>query len=88
MSEVFDPGRSSVPPSARAARGLRSTPAPYAPAPAEVDDLIRRAEKHPRGTDFLRTGWVDAVSATFGVHAFTVHHARERLVATGRGGEA
>jgi hypothetical protein len=54
-------------------------PDSYAPQGAEVEDLIRRAEGHPLGTDFLAHGWVDAVSATFRVHAFTVHEARARL---------
>jgi len=56
------------------------------PAPAtfqshDVDDLVRRATEHPLGLDFLRTGSLDAVSATFHVHAFVVDAARDVLAA-------
>ena len=44
-----------------------------------VSDLVRRAAGHPLGVDFLRRGALDAVSATFGVHAFVVEAARVRL---------
>ena len=51
----------------------------YAPAREEVEQLIQRAEAHPLGTDFLRRGALDAVASTFGVHAFVVDSARDRL---------
>ena len=44
-----------------------------------VSDLVGRAAGHPLGVDFLRRGTLDAVSATFGVHAFVVEAARVRL---------
>ncbi|MDJ0520645.1 MAG: hypothetical protein QNJ90_01080 [Planctomycetota bacterium] len=49
------------------------------PNDAEVLELIRRAEAHELGRDFLAEGALDAVAATFGVHAFVVDAARERL---------
>lgn len=49
------------------------------PEDAAVRELIARAEAHPLGCDFLRRGALDAVAATFGVHAFTVDRARELL---------
>lgn len=52
------------------------------PDEGEVLELIRRAERHELGRDFLAKGALDAVAATFGVHAFVVDAARERL-ATG-----
>ena len=55
---------------------LRGVGNPYRPSRPEIDDLIRRAERHPLGTAFLREGSLDAVAATFGVHAFTVEAAR------------
>jgi len=61
---------------------IHSAPDPrYAPPPAEVDDLLRRAAAHPLGLGFLRRGALDAVAATFRVHAFTVDAARARLEA-------
>ena len=51
----------------------------FTPSPADVDRLIARARRHPLGLEFLRNGVLDAVAATFGVHAFVVDHARERL---------
>ncbi len=51
----------------------------YHPTPAEVDDLLRRAADHPRGTGFLIKGAPDAVAAIFGVHAFVVDAARDAL---------
>jgi hypothetical protein len=50
-----------------------------APDPAQVDDLIRRAERHPLGLPFLLRGQHDSVAATFQVHAFVVDEARARL---------
>lgn len=52
---------------------------PYQPSPDEVDALIARAKRHPLGLAFLKDGYLDAVSATFGVHALVVDSARERL---------
>jgi hypothetical protein len=49
------------------------------PDRAEVDTLIRRASDHPLGTRFLTEGALDAVAATFNVHAFVVDAAREVL---------
>ncbi|MBZ0268385.1 hypothetical protein K8I85_09540 [bacterium] len=53
-----------------------------APVPEQVEALIRRADGHALGTEFLRHGALDAVAATFGVHAFVIDAARERLAAT------
>ena len=47
--------------------------------PADVIDLIRLADEHELGRDFLQKGAQDAVAATFGVHAFLVDAAREHL---------
>ncbi len=49
------------------------------PSRAEVDALIQRASNHPLGTRFLIDGALDAVAATFNVHAFVVDAAREVL---------
>ena len=56
-----------------------SVPKPYRPTTAEVEDLLRRAAKHPLGTEFLVDGSLDAVAATFRVHAFAVDAARTTL---------
>jgi len=45
----------------------------------EVLDLIRRAEAHELGRTFLEKGALGAVAATFGVHAFLVDAARQRI---------
>jgi hypothetical protein len=60
---------------------IRRTPptAPPPRAPHEVDALIARAREHRLGLDFLLGGAHDAVAVTFGVHAFVVDAARERL---------
>ena len=50
-------------------------------ATTDVDDLVRRATEHPLGLDFLKAGSLDAVSATFSVHAFVVDAARDVLTA-------
>lgn len=47
-----------------------------------IAQLIGRAERHPLGVTFLRDGSLDAVAATFGVHAFTIEAARARLAET------
>lgn len=49
------------------------------PSCAEVDALIQRASNHRLGTRFLIDGALDAVAATFKVHAFVVDAAREVL---------
>ncbi len=51
------------------------------PSRAEVDALIQRASNHRLGTRFLIDGALDAVAATFNVHAFVVDAAREVLSA-------
>jgi hypothetical protein len=53
------------------------------PTPDEVDRLIASAREHPLGIDFLRSGALDAVAATFKAHAFVVDAARERLAKAG-----
>ena len=49
------------------------------PNRAEVNALIQQASNHPLGTRFLIDGALDAVAATFNVHAFVVDAAREVL---------
>ena len=51
----------------------------YRPCRAEIDALIQRAANHRLGKGFLVDGSLDAVAATFGVHAFVVDAARETL---------
>ncbi len=46
---------------------------------ADVVELIGAATRHPLGLEFLLEGNLGAVAAIFGVHAFTVEAARERL---------
>ncbi len=55
---------------------------------AEVVELIGAATRHPLGLEFLLEGNLGAVASLFGVHAFTVEAARERLRgdAAGAGG--
>lgn len=50
-----------------------------APRGNEVDSLIDRARTHPLGIDFLERGMLDSVAAIFGVHAFVVDSARDKL---------
>ena len=57
----------------------RALPHPYRPSAGEVQDLMRRARAHPFGAGFLAEGALDAVAATFGVHAFVVTRARDAL---------
>ena len=64
---------------ARIDEGRRQTPLGYNVQESEVLDLIRRAEAHELGRSFLAQGAQDAVAATFGVHAFLVDAARDRL---------
>ena len=59
--------------------GITGVPMTYRPTPNEIDDLVIRATDHPMGTDFLVNGALDAVAATFGVHAFVVEAARQTL---------
>lgn len=54
-------------------------PCGYQPRPEEVEALITRARDHALGEELLVRGPIDAIAATFGVHAFVVEHARERL---------
>ena len=49
------------------------------PTAAEVQELLRRAAAHRLGTEFLLEGALDAVAATFRVHAFCVDAARDVL---------
>ena len=57
----------------------KDTPSRYRPTVEEVTILVRQAASHPLGTNFLAKGAIDAVAATFGVHAFVVDEARRRL---------
>lgn len=57
----------------------QGVPGRYRPTADEVDLLVRQAAAHPFGTGFLVNGAIDAVAATFGVHAFVVDEARLRL---------
>ena len=59
-------------------------PGRYNPTAQEVQHLLRRAAEHPLGPEFLSRGALDAVSATFGVHAFVVEAARSALAAAVR----
>lgn len=63
-------------------------PAASLPGRAEIDGLILRAARHPLGVAFLRDGALDAVAATFGVHAFVVDAARDSLAKSHRLGGA
>ncbi|MCB9514276.1 MAG: hypothetical protein R3C71_11220 [Candidatus Krumholzibacteriia bacterium] len=58
---------------------------PFQPSEEAVQSLIRRADGHPLGRGFLLKGSLDAVAATFGVHAFVVDRARESLAAADAG---
>ena len=49
------------------------------PTSEEVQNLIERAKSHDLGIEFLVNGSLEAVAATFGVHAFVVDGARDRL---------
>jgi len=60
----------------------------YTPAENEAAELIERAKAHPLGIEYLRKGALDAVAATFAVHAFVVDHARTLLPAGFEGGGA
>ena len=56
-----------------------SGPLTFTPSAADVDALIAAARPHPLGVEFLLTGELGCVAATFHTHAFTVIAARERL---------
>ena len=59
---------------------VRAGSSPGSPSdPGAVDRLLAAAEAHPLGVEFLKNGFLGAVAATFGVHAFTVEEARRRL---------
>ena len=60
----------------------KDAPSLYRPTVEEVTVLVNRATKHPLGTRFLTNGAIDAVAATFGVHAFVVDEARRRIRAS------
>ena len=49
------------------------------PTETEIQQLIERAKSHDLGTGFLLNGSLDAVAATFGVHAFVIDAARDQL---------
>ena len=49
------------------------------PTEAEIQYLIERAKSHDLGIEFLLNGSLDAVAATFGVHAFVIDAARDQL---------
>ncbi len=65
-------------------RGAVPTP-PGTPTDGEVVELIAAAMRHPLGLEFLLDGNLGAVAAIFGVHAFTVDAARQRLREEGAG---
>lgn len=56
----------------------------YTPRESDVQALIRKAEGHDLGTEFLKAGALDAVAAMFEVHAFVVEAARRKLNGTSR----
>jgi len=58
----------------------------YTPAANEAAELIERAKAHPLGLEYLLKGALDAVAATFSVHAFVVDHARSMLPTGVEGG--
>ena len=49
------------------------------PTDTEIQCLIERAKSHDLGVEFLLNGSLDAVAATFGVHAFVIDAARDLL---------
>jgi hypothetical protein len=57
----------------------------HIPSDEEVAQLIAAASRHPLGLEFLLDGHLGAVAAIFGVHAFTVDAARERVKEHGAG---
>lgn len=63
--------------------GTRDFGSAFRPTSFEVEELIRKAEDHPGGVEFLLHGAQDAVAAAFEVHAFVVDAARKRLAGWG-----
>ena len=57
----------------------QDVPGRYRPTVEEVTVLVRQAASHPLGPQFLAKGAIDAVAATFGVHAFVIDEARRRM---------
>ena len=49
------------------------------PTDTDIQYLIERAKSHDLGIEFLLNGSLDAVAATFGVHAFVIDAARDQL---------
>ncbi|MDF1700324.1 MAG: hypothetical protein P1V36_04120 [Planctomycetota bacterium] len=64
---------------------MSDTPAPPIQE-REIADLIRRADDHELGREFLLHGAQGAVAATFHVHAFLVDAARDQLAQDDRAG--
>ena len=61
-------------------REPRPAPAPTGePRPRHPDDLLRQAEVHPLGVEFLSRGLFETVAITFDVHPDMVLAARELL---------
>lgn len=56
-----------------------SRPGVIRPDPSEIDRLLAAARSHPLGVEFLMNGYLGSVAVTFGVHAFAVEAARERV---------
>lgn len=51
----------------------------FQPDAQDVERLIEAARRHPLGLKFLIDGDLGAVAVLFGVHAFAVEAARDRL---------
>jgi hypothetical protein len=68
-------------------RGVHAGMGSRGPSQAEVLDLIRRADEHRLGQQFLAEGMQDAVAATFGVSAYVVDAARDHLARQSRRGK-
>ena len=88
-TEQRPPRPPSPPTSGSSARNDAAAPSPYTPSytpeAGEVERLIRDAGNHPLGLGFLLEGNLCAVATLFGVHAFTVDAARQRLKDQGAG---
>ncbi len=87
MADAFDavrrpslPGARSQPPGP--SRLGSASPRP-GPGTGDVESLISRARAHALGLEFLLRGAPDSVAVTFGVHAFVVDAARDRLRSAG-----
>jgi hypothetical protein len=69
---------------ALARRGEERPGDPPPPPPRrDPDELIREAERHAHGLDFLRRAPPETVAITFAVHPELVHRARAVLAALG-----